>query len=340
MTEIMRLEICDSLQRRSITEIRSLIATLFIEVSNIVPQNFGKNLHQNIEKSEMSLYRLEKDFRLNKSSPINQDAEVPTYDVINSGPRHQFMIMTNNGPLIVHNCVYQMGGGGWGKKGHDTIKTGLWGYAENMNVEMSQDQAKQTVDIFRQSYREIPDFWHKAEKAIADVLKEGTVRVKRELGPNGCIKIDKITIRDRYPLLRIQLPSGRYLHYFEARIESVKMPWQDEAGDDVYRDALVYMGQDQTTRQWVPITSRGGKVLEQLCQGISRDVLGHDIIQAEENDLPVLGHAHDEIIAERKKDVFAPGIFELQKIMSSDIFWAPNLLLGAEGFETPFYRKN
>ena len=158
----------------------------------------------------------------------------------------------------VLGCVYQLGGGSWGKtKDGDPIKTGLWGYNAAMQIEMSQEKAAEVVRVFRNSYAEIPKFWYAAEKAVADVLEEGTVRVKRELGPNGCIKIDKLTIKGRYPIFRVQLPSGRFLHYVDARMEEVKMPWKDQEDQEVFRKTLVYSGQDQTTKQWTSITSGG-----------------------------------------------------------------------------------
>lgn len=252
-------------------------------------------------------------------------------------------------------CVYEMGGGGLklDKDQEESLedgfeiaeedrvyhKTGLYGYAANMGIEMTASKAKEIVDIFRQSYREIPQFWQDAEKAVADVLKEGTSRVKRELGPNGCIKLDKIVLKDRYPILRVLLPDQRHLHYVDARIESVKMPFKDKEGKAIWRDCLVYSGQNQITRQWSTVTSRGGKLLENWTQAIARAALGEGIVRAEDAGLEVDAHAHDEIVAERDLDPFSPGIFELQRAMAADIDFLPGLPLGAEGFENPFYKK-
>ena len=33
--------------------------------------------------------------------------------------------------------------------------------------------------------------------------------------PNDCIKINRVNIEGRHPMMRIQLPSGRYLHYID-----------------------------------------------------------------------------------------------------------------------------
>lgn len=247
-------------------------------------------------------------------------------------------------------CGYGLSGGGWGlskpyvdpetgEKVRDKVKTGLWNYAEGMGVEMTLEQAHMAVRIFRESYSEIPKFWYELEKAIADVLDPKTTSVIRKLGPGGCIVFDKINIEGRHPLLRMTLPSGRRLHYLDARIESSKMPWEDEDGGEVWRPTLVYSGQDQNTKQWGPIKTRGAKTFENAVQGISRDVLGVAMLLMEEQDLSVVLHAHDEAACITPKDAFAPGYQEMEEIMNRDIFWAPGLLLGSEGFESPFYKK-
>lgn len=241
----------------------------------------------------------------------------------------------------VLGCVYRLGGGQMGKtKKGDPVKQGLWGYAENMGVDLTQETSHQIVKVFRGSYEEIPDFWVAIEKAIADVLELGTTNVKRQLGPGGCIKFDKIPIKDRHPVLRIQLPSGRYLHYVDARIESCKMPWEDSEGKEVYKKTLVYASTDQVTKQWGIVTAHGGKTFENIVQGIARDVLAESLLRFEnEKDLPVCGHVHDEGISETEDDCFAPGVEDMQAVMSQTISWAPGLPLKADGFSGPYYHK-
>lgn len=262
--------------------------------------------------------------------------------------------------------VYEQGGGGWGKskKGYkdhgpdcdaeefgkkncscpmvyDKVRTGLFGYAHGMGVNITIEQSHEIVKTFRTVYHEIPAFWRHAEKMIAEVLDPEAKNVVRKVGPNGCIEISKINIEGRHPLLRVKLPSGRYIHYFDARLESCKMPWKDRDGNDVYRDNLVYAGPDQETKQWdVWIQSRGGKQLENWTQGIARDLLACKLLKFEENDLPVVLHVHDEGGSEVDDDPFSPGVAKQIEIMSQPEDWAKNLLLGADGFEdSEFYRK-
>lgn len=260
----------------------------------------------------------------------------------------------------VLGAIYRLGGGGWGrsKKGYkdheencqskkdcfcptiyDKIKTGLWGYADNMGVEMTQEQAHEVVRMFRETYAEIPAFWRILEEAVFDVMR-GTSTTRR-VGPSGCVVIDKINIFGRDPLLRMRLPSGRHLHYLDARLEDTLMPWKNsETGADVYREALVYAGTNQDTKQWdVWTQTHGGKLFENLVQAIARDILAVKLLKFEASDMLVVGHVHDEGITEVPNDVFSPRGDDMTAILSEPVLWAPGLLLGAESFEDTFYHK-
>jgi len=249
----------------------------------------------------------------------------------------------------VLGAVYRLGGGDWGpgkasyidpatgEKVYDRIRTGLWGYAHAMGVEMTREEAHMVVKIFREAYKEVPEFWKTIEDAVSDVLK-GTNTV-RKIGPNGCIVIDKLTISGRGDLLRITLPSGRRLHYLDARLETLRMPWVDREGQAVYREGLVYATEDQTTGQWTTTVSHGGKLTENVTQAIARDVLAADMVELESRDFNLCGHVHDEIISLVPDDPFSPTVEEAVAQMSQSIGWAQGLPLGADGFCDSFYHK-
>jgi hypothetical protein len=251
----------------------------------------------------------------------------------------------------VLGAIYEMGGGGWGKgkasyidpatgeKIFDKIRTGLWGYAWGMGVKMEQEEAHSLVRIFRDTYREIPEFWKILENAVLDVMNPKATCTVRRVGPNGCIVIDKLNIEGLGSTMRIQLPSGRRLHYFDAQIKNTKMPWMDRDGNDVYRPALHYAHQNQTTGRWEHTTTHGGKIFENCTQGTARDVLACKLLEFEANDMPVVLHVHDEAGCLVPDDPFSPDVNRMVEIMSQPVGWAPGLLLGADGFEGQFYHK-
>ena len=230
----------------------------------------------------------------------------------------------------VLGCIYRMGA------------PALKEYAEGYGVIMTLEEAAEIVRIFREAYKEIKETWFAIEHAIFDVMEEGTTRVKREIGPGGCVKFDKLTFTcERVPrtILRIQLPSGRYLHYMDAYVEDTLMPFKDGEGNDIYRPALWYASQDQKTKQWGCTTAHGGKTFENIVQGIARDVLAAKLLMFEEAGLSVVGHVHDEGLSETEDNLFAPGVREMNHIMAQPIDWAPGLPLGSDGFEGTYYHK-
>src|SRR4029077_12149817 len=229
----------------------------------------------------------------------------------------------------VLGCIYRMGA------------VALQAYAEKMGTILSLDECETIVRVFRESYKEIVQAWFDLEHKIEEVMKGfNTVRY---FGPNNCIKIDKFTFQqgdNLRTILRIHLPSGRRLHYVDASWEKTKMPWKDKnTGEDVYRETLVYATQDQDTGQWVFTTSHGGKVFENIVQGIARDVLADKLLEFEENGLPVVLHVHDEGVTETPDDLLSPGVREMEHIMSAPVSWAPTLPLGSDGFESVYYHK-
>jgi DNA polymerase len=249
----------------------------------------------------------------------------------------------------VLQCIFRAAAGGWGKnKKGDPIKKGLWGSAENMGIKMSLKQAEEIVDAFREVYPEIVQLWYSFENCVRDVLK-GSKKATSSLGPDGCIKFDKINRKGRNPILRIQLPSGRYLHYVDARIEDTLMPWKkknlSEDGKsiveiDIYRPTLVYSGVNADTKQWeTHTTSHGGKLTENVVQAIARDVLAEGMLRTDAAEIPICGHVHDEIITLTNDDAFDPDYKELEKLMSIPMPWATSLPLGAEGYSDSFYHK-
>lgn len=243
----------------------------------------------------------------------------------------------------VLGAVYRLKGGGiviiWktGRKGKD----GLWDYAEKMGVDMSQEQANDAVRAFRASYPEIVKGWYDLERLVMEVLQGGP-KTTRTWGPNGIYKFDKLVINDRGAtrnILRLQLPSGRYLHYFDARVENRKKGWKDREGKDVYKPTIVYANIDQETHLWGETETHGGKILENLDQGSSRDVLAVKLLMFEEAGLPVVGHVHDEGITETDDDPLSPGLPEMDAIMRMPIDFLPGFILGCDGFEDHYYHK-
>jgi DNA polymerase bacteriophage-type len=218
------------------------------------------------------------------------------------------------------------------------VKTGLMGYAANMGIKLTPEQAYLAWQTFRQAYPEVVELWKKYERAVIQVLETGkAVKV-------GPIIFTRRKRKDGSFILRIQLPSGRGLHYLNARIER-EIAVSKKDGQEYERKKFMYdgvghgVGQIGKQSKWGPVYGYGGKDTENIDQGFSRDVLLHGMFLADEMGATIVLHAHDEIACEEEDDPFAFGLEDLKFCMETTPEWAPGLQLGAEGWEGKYYRK-
>lgn len=124
--------------------------------------------------------------------------------------------------------------------------------------------------------------------------------------------------------LVLTLPSGRSLCY---------------PAPQVVDGAITYMGVDQYTRKWTRIHTHGGKLFENLCQAIARDVMAANMPAIEAAGYRIVLTVHDEIIAETP-DTPDFNADNLSDLLSAPPPWALDMPLAAAGFETYRYRKD
>lgn len=180
------------------------------------------------------------------------------------------------------------------------------------------DRAFITCDVFKR-------LWRRAHPAITSYWPELKTTVILAIeNPGNTYPCRRLKIRCDGAWLRIGLPSGRALCYPSPRVAE--------------GDAITYMGVNQYTRSWGRIKTYGGKLLENITQAASRDVMAHAMPAAEAAGYEILLTVHDEEITEApdSPEFSADG---LGSIMAADIPWAPGLPLAASGFETYRYRK-
>lgn len=242
-------------------------------------------------------------------------------------------------------CGYRLGGGHL----REGKRTGLWGYAENMGVDMEQKDAIRAVKVFRTIYPEIPIGWVDLEKAI-----ERTLDTKKNT------RCGLVEFEYRKPYLLMWLPTGRPVYYFlplmkmrtvstGRMVMKVSQGWEEdgaergalvEVEETFTRRSFTYMGQNQVTRQWVRIDSHGGRTIEQETQANAREVLKYGLLEAGREGYPMCGHSHDEIIAEVDEGSNEYTLAGLGACMTKSIAAYPGLPLGYAGYEGPFYKKD
>ena len=116
---------------------------------------------------------------------------------------------------------------------------------------MKEDELKPLVDAWRSANPNIVAFWWAVDRAAKDCIKERSTKVTHG-------------IRFIYQggMMFIELPSGRRLSYVKPRIG------ENQFGGE----SITYMGLD-LSKKWARIESYGPKLVENITQAISRDIL-------------------------------------------------------------------
>ncbi|WLJ71114.1 DNA polymerase I [Sphingomonas phage Carli] len=230
---------------------------------------------------------------------------------------------TNSKPAVL-GAGYRLGGGDLmnGKK------TGLWGYAENMKVFMTKEEAHSSINAWRADNNEVVQYWYALENAIERTVRTGQETV---VGP----------VRFAYlkPYLVCWLPSGRPMFYYMPEIH-METRYSQRTGNSYEKAVISYMGKDQVTNQWVRIYSHGGKFTENIVQAFARDVLALGLRRCHKAGFNLVLHVHDEIAALQKRGENRLTPAYMIELMTAPISWAPKLPLNAAGGTMRFYRKD
>ena len=184
-----------------------------------------------------------------------------------------------------------------------------------------EEELQAVVDQWRQANPKIVKLWRTMELAAKTAIEEHRpVRLRHG-----------IEMRYVDGNLFIRLPNGRRLCYWGARLKE-----DPRTG----RTSIVYMGVNQTTRQWEETETYGGKLVENIVQATARDCLGEAMKRVSSMGYEIVMHVHDEIIVDVPEPVLAEAMSEITWAMSKKIPWAPGLPLKGDTYATPFYRKD
>ena len=178
---------------------------------------------------------------------------------------------------------------------------------------MTEDELQPLVDSWREANPNIVQLWWAVDRAVKECIK------KRMPTETHGIRFDY-----QSGMMFATLPSGRRLAYVKPRI-----------GENRFGgESVTYMGVGGT-KKWERLESYGAKFVENLVQGIARDILCY-AMQTLKN-CAIVAHVHDEIIIEADRRMSVEAVCEQ---MGRTPPWAKGLLLRADGYECSFYQKD
>ena len=182
-----------------------------------------------------------------------------------------------------------------------------------LEMGLSEDELQPLVDAWRASNPNIVQLWWDVDAAVKTAVSSRTTS-----------ETHGIKFVWRSGMLFVYLPSGRRLCYVKPKMG------QNKFGGD----SITYEGVG-STKKWERLESYGPKFVENIVQAISRDLLMNAMKTL--SHCFICGHVHDELIIECKEEV---SLDVLCKQMARVPDWMPGILLRADGYITPWYRKD
>ena len=182
-----------------------------------------------------------------------------------------------------------------------------------LEMGLVEDELAPLVQAWRSSNPRIVKLWWDVDDAVMTAIREKTTT-----------KSHGMTFSCQSGMLFITLPSGRRLSYVKPRIG------ENQFGSP----AATYMGTG-ATKKWERIESYGPKFVENIVQGISRDILCYAMRTLQ--CCSIVAHVHDELIIEADPRMSLSAVCEQ---MGRTPPWAGGLILRADGYECDFYKKD
>ncbi len=181
-----------------------------------------------------------------------------------------------------------------------------------LEMGLKESELLDIITAWRSASPNIVQFWYDMQNAAITAVKF-----------HASVKSHGFVFSWERGILFITLLSGRRLAYWHARIER----------NEEDRECLTYLGYG-ADKKWQKMTTYGGRLTENIVQATARDVLCYALGNLRQ--AKVIAHVHDEILTEDNGSIT---LGDLCSVMGQTPPWAPGLLLKADGFASPFYKK-
>lgn len=215
--------------------------------------------------------------------------------------------VTKDQRFIGKICVLGLGYGMGPQKLQQTLKQGTMGPP----VDISEDECKRIVQIYRQKNWKIKAFWKKMDMMIASMV----AGIEMTVGP--------ITAGKGF----VRLPNDMFLQYFGLHGTA------EVQRDDLVMTEVTYLTRIGRTKLY------GGLLTENVVQALSRIIIGEQMLKIHDAGHRIVTMTHDEIVVIAKKKDAQKTLDFMLKVMATSPDWAPGLPLAAEGGFDDCYSK-
>lgn len=182
-----------------------------------------------------------------------------------------------------------------------------------LEMGLSEEELQPLVTAWRDANQNIVKFWWEIDNAAINTIK---FHIEN--------KVKNIKFAYRSGILFITLPSGRQLSYVKPKI----------GVNQFGGECITYEGIG-STKKWERLETYGPKLVENIVQATSRDILCYAMRTLSHCFITM--HIHDELVIEADKRV---SLNEICNQMGRTPPWTKGLKLRADGYETMFYKKD
>lgn len=182
-----------------------------------------------------------------------------------------------------------------------------------LDMGLTEDELQPLVTAWRNSNPNIVKFWWEIDRAAMNAVK---YHMNSE--------VDRIQFCYQSGMLFITLPSGRRLSYVKPKLGT------NQFGSE----CITYEGIG-STKKWERLETYGPKLVENIVQATARDILCYAMRTLSHCFITM--HIHDELVIEADPRMSLASVCEQ---MGRTPPWAEGLKLRADGYETPFYKKD
>ena len=191
-----------------------------------------------------------------------------------------------------------------------------------LKMGLSEEELPEIVARWRAANQRIVALWSSVGSYALRTVRDGRARQVNDL----IFRMEQ-DLKHGLRFLTIELPSKRKLFYCKPYIGL------NQFGSE----SLFFYTQNHTTKKWEESSTFGGKLVENIVQGIARDCLCETLDRITSKGYKIVFHVHDEVIVDAGMDLT---VEELCSIMAEPIPWAKGLILKGAGFSGQFYQKD
>jgi DNA polymerase I-like protein with 3'-5' exonuclease and polymerase domains len=176
---------------------------------------------------------------------------------------------------------------------------------KTFGVEVEAEEAARIIQVYRETYPKIPALWREAGKAL-DAIEENQTT---DLGRKDVLVVDGKK--------GIRMPNGLYIKYPNLRKRT----------NDDGKDEYVY--DTKRGKAVIPNKIYGGKVVENVCQGLARTIIGEQMLKIAKKYRVVMT-VHDAVAIIAPEDEITTAQEYVELCMRIRPSWARDLPLNCE----------